>query len=106
MVEWCMPLVERWNPVGLNIKNPETDGLIRELAALKGVSLTTAVTLAVRGEVEREKAIRFAHGQTHRKSRMDLLREYSDKSAPLFADGQSGNDLINDLYDEETGLPK
>jgi len=92
--------------MGLNIKNPETEGLIRELAALKRVSLTTAVTIAVRGEVEREKAIRIVGGETVRKSRLDLLREYSETSAPLFPEGRSGNDLMNDLYDEETGIPK
>ena len=92
--------------MGLNIKNPETDGLIRELAALKGVSLTTAVTLAVRGEVEREKAIRMTNDEANRKSRLELLREYSKTFAPLFPDGRSGSDLIDDLYDEETGLPK
>jgi len=92
--------------MGLNIKNPETDGLIRELAALKGVSLTTAVTLAVRGEVEREKAIRMSSGEAKRKSRLELLREYSETCAPLFPEGRSGNQLIDDLYDEQTGLPK
>ena len=91
--------------MSLNIKNPETDSLIRELAALKGVSLTTAVTLAVRGEVEREKAIRHANGQP-KKSRFELISQYSEKCAPLFQEGRSGNDLINDLYDETTGLPK
>jgi len=92
--------------MSLNIKNAETDGLIRELAALKGVSLTTAVTLAVRGEVEREKAIRDESNKPGKKSRFDLLKEYSETCAPLFQDGRSGNDLINDLYDDETGLPK
>jgi hypothetical protein len=92
--------------VSLNIKNPETDGLIRELAALKGVNLTTAVTLAVRNEVEREKSIQDAHSQTQKKSRFESLSEFSENCAPLFKDGRSGNDLINALYDEETGLPK
>lgn len=91
--------------MSLNIKNPETDALIRELAALKNVSLTTAVTLAVRGEVERGKAAQDANLKA-RKSRSELLREYSEKCAPLFQDGRSGNDLIDALYDQETGLPK
>jgi len=90
--------------MSLNIKNPETDGLIRELAGLKGVSLTTAVTIAVRSEIEREIALR--DGNAMKRSRMQLLKEYSEQTAPLFLDGRSGNDLINDLYDETTGLPK
>jgi hypothetical protein len=41
-----------------------------------------------------------------RKSRSEVLRRFSEEFAPLFKDGRSGNELINDLYDEETGLPK
>ena len=92
--------------MSLNIKNPETEALIRELAALKSVNLTTAVTIAVRGEVERERSIQDAQSQAHKKSRFELLMEFSKHCAPLFKDGRSGNDLINELYDEETGLPK
>jgi antitoxin VapB len=91
--------------MSLNIKNPETDGLIRELARLKGVSLTTAITIAVKNEVERERALRHAT-DPQKKSRMEWLDEYSKTMAPLFRDGCSGNDLINELYEEETGLPK
>ena len=46
--------------MSLNIKNPETHQLVKELATLKGVSLTTAVTLAVVNEIEREKSAREA----------------------------------------------
>jgi hypothetical protein len=90
--------------MSLNIKNPETDCLIRELAGLKGVSLTTAVTIAVRSEIDRERSLQQTDGK--KRSRMELLKEYSEQTAPLFKDGRSGNDLINDLYDETTGLPK
>ncbi len=90
----------------LNIKNEETNSLIRELAMMKGVNLTTAVTLAVRSEMERERAMRNAEMGPQKKSRLELLTEYSEHTAPLFTDGRSGNDLINELYDDETGLPK
>lgn len=90
--------------MSLNIKNPETYKLVRELATLKGVSLTTAVTLAVLNEIEREKAARRESPQ--RKKRSEILAEYSERMAPLFKDGRSGNEIINDLYDDETGLPK
>jgi antitoxin VapB len=38
--------------VRLNIKNPETDRLARELAAATGESITTAVTIAIRERLE------------------------------------------------------
>jgi hypothetical protein len=37
---------------------------------------------------------------------MEALREFAELCAPLFNDGRTGNEMINDLYDEETGLPK
>jgi hypothetical protein len=90
--------------MSLNIKNPETHKLVKELATLKGVSLTTAVTLAVVNEIEREKS---AGIETQRpKKRSEILAEYADQIAPLFKGGRTGNELINDLYDNETGLPK
>jgi hypothetical protein len=42
-------------PKSLYIGNEETCRLIRELAALKGVSLTEAVTIAARNALERER---------------------------------------------------
>jgi antitoxin VapB len=39
--------------MGMNIKNPETQRLARELAELTGESLTTAVTVAVRERRDR-----------------------------------------------------
>jgi|HubBroStandDraft_1064217.scaffolds.fasta_scaffold61879_3 hypothetical protein len=89
----------------LNIKNAKTTRMVRELAALKGVSLVVAVTEAVHEKLEREKAERSLTGKT-KKSRSELLTEFAEQCAPLFKDSRSGNDLINDLYDEETGLPK
>ena len=41
--------------MGLNIKNPETEAAIRELAGLTGEKLTVAVHNAVREKVERLK---------------------------------------------------
>jgi hypothetical protein len=37
---------------------------------------------------------------------MEALTRFSEYCAPFFKDGPSGNELINALYDEETGLPK
>ena len=39
----------------LNIKNPKTDRLVRELAQLTGESLTAAVTVALAERLERVK---------------------------------------------------
>ena len=39
--------------MGLNIKNPETQRLIQELAALTGENLTAAITEAVRERLDR-----------------------------------------------------
>jgi antitoxin VapB len=38
--------------MALNIKDPIADGLVRELAATTGESITTAVTIAVRERLE------------------------------------------------------
>jgi len=92
--------------MNLNIKNHRTYELVKELAVMKSLSLTSAVTVAVQNEIEREKAAREANNQPARKSRFDLLAEFSEQTAPLFMDGRTGNELINDLYDANTGLPK
>jgi antitoxin VapB len=100
MVEWWNVMVERWNLVALNIKNEETQRLARELAQRKGETLTMAVTIALKERLERQKE------PLMRKSRMEALMRFSEQCAPLFKDGRSGNEMINDLYDNETGLPK
>jgi len=92
--------------MNLNIKNHRTYELVKELAVMKSLTLTSAVTVAVQNEIDREKAAREANSQPARKSRFDLLAEFSEQTAPLFKDGRTGNELINDLYDANTGLPK
>jgi antitoxin VapB len=49
--------------MGMNIKNPETQRLIQDLAALTGESLTAAITEAVRerlDRVQRDRGISLA----------------------------------------------
>jgi antitoxin VapB len=41
--------------MALNIKNPETERLARELARRRGSGITEAITHALRSEVERER---------------------------------------------------
>ncbi|MGA9068800.1 MAG: type II toxin-antitoxin system VapB family antitoxin [Terracidiphilus sp.] len=92
-------MVERWKPVSLNIKNENTYQLARELATLKGVTLVVAVTQAIQEKLEREKA---SMGET----RLEWLERITAITAPLMNDGRSTKELFDELYDDETGLPK
>ena len=92
-------MVERWNFVALNIKNEETHRMARELATLQGVSIVVAVTKAVEEKLEREKAIK-------RESRMEWLERITAITAPLMNDGRTSKELMDELYDDKTGLPK
>lgn len=86
--------------MAMNIKNRESEELIRELAALRGVSLVAAVTEAVKNEIEREK-----YSQRKRKLMADWLMEISRETGPLMDDGKTPKELMDELYDPETGLP-
>jgi antitoxin VapB len=92
-------MVERWNSVALNIKNEETHRLAKELATLQGVSIVVAVTKAVEEKLEREKAARP-------EGRLERIRKIVERTALRWNDGRSSKELIDELYDEETGLPK
>lgn len=85
--------------MGLNIKNPGTEELIRELAALRGVSLVAAVTEATSEALKREKSARS-------ESRMAWLDRTSRETAAIMNDGRTSKELLDELYDDETGLPK
>jgi antitoxin VapB len=82
----------------LNIKNPETHRLARELADRRGESLTAAVTAALREQLAREPA---PPAQATRDEVKDLLvemRRHLQALAP-------GEDPTAFLYDPETGMP-
>ena len=100
MVEWWKYMVEGWNLMAINIKNLEVETHIRELAALRGVSLVTAVTEAVEREIEREK-----QSQRRKKLFADCLMEISRETGPMMNDGKTSKELLDELYDPETGLP-
>ena len=85
--------------MSMNIKNPETERLARELARETGESLTTAVTVALKERLERKKGDSKA-------GLAEWLERLSRETAPLMNDGRSSTELLNDLYDEKTGLPK
>lgn len=82
----------------LNIKNPETHRLARELAARRGESLTTAVTVALREQRAREPV---EPPRASREEVMDLIREMRKHLRPL----EPGEDPTAFLHDPETGLP-
>lgn len=90
--------------MGLNIKNRETEDLIRKLAALKGVSLTYAVKLAAQKEIERDEAER--KGDEGKKGFAAWLMEIGRETAPLMNDGRTSKEVMDALYDDKTGLPK
>ncbi len=83
---------------GLNIKNEETVRLIRELSRRTGQSMTSAITLAVKTQLERDSPNRKA-GLAKR------LMEIARETAPLMNDGRTSKELMDELYDPETGLP-
>lgn len=80
----------------LNIKNPETHRLARELAHRRGESLTTAVTVALREQLSREAP---AKSDATVADIMGLARAMNLK--PLGV----GEDPTAFLYDDDTGLP-
>jgi hypothetical protein len=86
--------------MGINIKNPTVETRIRELAALRKVSLVTAVAEAVEESIEGEKS-----SQRRRKLMADWLMEISRETGPMMNDGKTSKELMDELYDPETGLP-
>ena len=92
--------------MGLNIKDEETHALVRELAALKGTTLTAAVKLAVKGEIEREKAAGESGAEKKRK-RSEVLQAFAREFVRRVKnpDAIHSWDIDKLLYDEH-GLPK
>jgi antitoxin VapB len=85
--------------VALSLKNPETERLAKELARATGETVTRAVTIALREKLDREKASKPS-------SIYEKLVRLSEETAPLMNDGRTSKQLFDELYDEETGLPK
>jgi antitoxin VapB len=82
--------------MGINIENPETQRLIRELADLTGQGQTEAVTTAVKEKLER----------IQRKGLAERLLAIGRETAPLFKEPYRSIEHGDLLYDKETGLPK
>jgi len=81
--------------MGLNIKNPEAERLIKELSELTGESQTTAVAEAVRERIARVK----------RRGLSDRLMAIAEECGARIRQGPGKMMEIDELYDPETGLP-
>ena len=90
--------------MALSIKNDEAERVIRELADRRGLSLVTAITQAAQETLERDKA----QAETHsgKQGLAARLMEIARETGPLMNDGRTTKELFDELYDEETGLPK
>jgi antitoxin VapB len=88
--------------MGVNIKNAETERLIRELAEMTGEGKTEAVEKAVRDRIERLQAKATAE------RRYKAMTELAEQIAPLLKDFDMDDAMYgpDGLYDRETGLPK
>jgi hypothetical protein len=91
--------------MALNIKNEETYALVKELAVLKGVSLTAAVTDAVEREIENEKARRKKNEQPPPRKRSEILQAFAQEFSRRVKDPIHSWEIDGLLYDEN-GLPK
>jgi len=82
----------------LNIKNEETHRLAVDLARLTGENVTTAVTVAIRERLERQKP-------NPKAGLADWINELTKRTAIIMADSPDSTHIFDDLYDE-MGLPK
>ncbi|MGV9010926.1 type II toxin-antitoxin system VapB family antitoxin [Brevundimonas sp.] len=82
----------------LNIKNPETHRLAKQLAERRGESLTTAVTVALREQLAREPE---QPTKATFEEVMALIKSIQPHLRPL----EPGEDPTAFLYDPETGMP-
>ena len=83
----------------LNIKNEEAYRLVKQLADLKGESMTTVVIEAVREQIEREQAEQSNEGLAEK------LLKIGRETAPLWREPWRSTPHGDLLYDDD-GLPK
>jgi antitoxin VapB len=85
--------------LSLNIKNPETNKLVHDLADLTGENMSTAVTIAVRERLERIRKER--NRETFIAEAMEIARDCARRM------GKPGRALdVDELLYDERGLPK
>lgn len=86
--------------MGLNIKTEEAHLLAKELAELTGESMAKAVTETMRLRVEELRRERT------KKARVEEIMRIARECAALINAAPGKMMKIEDLYDDETGLPK
>jgi antitoxin VapB len=86
--------------MSLNIKNEETHRLARELARQNGETVTMAVTIALKERLDRQKKLSAPE------SRLQWLERITAETSAIMNDGRTSKELMDELYDDETGLPK
>ncbi|HEU5350924.1 MAG TPA: type II toxin-antitoxin system VapB family antitoxin [Terracidiphilus sp.] len=86
--------------MALSLKNPETEKLAKELAQQTGETITQAVTVALRERLEREEEARKREG------RLEWLDRITKETAAIMNDGRTFDEIMNEMYDPETGLPR
>lgn len=91
--------------MALNIKNQETERLVRELAALKKVSLVLAVSEAVRDKLAREGVERERTALPARLKRSDRLQAFAQEYSKRVKNPIHSWEIDALLYDKD-GLPK
>lgn len=87
--------------MSLNIKNPETERLARELAAVTHESVTTAITTAVRERLERLQG----RDEERRRRVVDSLMAIAEDAGPRWREPYRSTGHGTLLYDER-GLPR
>lgn len=87
--------------MSLNIKNPQTHALARDLARLTGETITAAITTAVRERLER------LHGSevSTRRAKAERLRALAEDAALRWGTEMRTGDPTTALYDD-AGLPR
>ncbi len=93
--------------MSLNIKDEEIHGLVKELAALKGTTLTSAVRDAVESAIGRERARQGKSQLQNRKKRSEVLQAFAREFVSRVKEPIDIHswDIDKLLYDEN-GLPK
>ena len=87
--------------MGLNIKNEEVHAAVRELALVLGMSQTSAVEVAVRAKLAE------LDGERQRAERERRIRQaVADLQEAFVEDGTDLWQVMEDLYDPKTGLPR
>jgi hypothetical protein len=87
----------------LSIKNEETERVVRELADRRGLSLVTAIAQAAQETLARDKA--EDQSRSEKRELGAWLMEIARETGPMMNDGRTSNEIMDELYDPETGLP-